>query len=82
VSERVARRICIAGEVSDVERREELRARARRLGLFGWGRLMEDGTLCAHAEGERAAVEEFVSSLSSVAAFDDVSERPARVEGH
>jgi len=75
-------RIGIAGEVSDLELREELRSRARRLGLFGWVRLMEDGTLCAHAEGERAAVEEFVSSLSFVAAFDDVSGRPVKFEGH
>jgi DNA ligase D-like protein (predicted 3'-phosphoesterase) len=82
VSERAARRICIAGDVSDLELREEVRSRARRLGLFGWVRLMEDSTLCAYAEGEPAAVEEFVSSLSSVAAFDDVSDRSARVEGH
>jgi DNA ligase D-like protein (predicted 3'-phosphoesterase) len=77
-------RISIAGGVSDPDLKlpEEVRSRARRLGLFGWVRLMEDGTLCAHAEGSRAAVEEFVSSLGSMPAIDDVSARPARVEGH
>ena len=43
---------------------------------------MEDGTLCVHAEGERSALDAFVSSLRSVAAFDSVSDRPVRVEGH
>jgi DNA ligase D-like protein (predicted 3'-phosphoesterase) len=38
--------------------------------------------LCAHAEGERSALEKFVSSLHSVPAFDSVSDRPVRVEGH
>lgn len=82
MSEREARRICIAGEVSDGVLREDVCSRARLLGLFGWVRLMEDGTLCVHAEGERSALEEFVSSLGSVAAFDSVSDRPLRAEGH
>jgi DNA ligase D-like protein (predicted 3'-phosphoesterase) len=43
---------------------------------------MEDGRLCAHAEGQRAALEELVSSLRSIAAVDSVTDRPVRVEGH
>jgi DNA ligase D-like protein (predicted 3'-phosphoesterase) len=43
---------------------------------------MEDGTLRAHAEGERLAIEELASSLRSMAAVDSVSDSPARVEGH
>jgi DNA ligase D-like protein (predicted 3'-phosphoesterase) len=43
---------------------------------------MEDGTLCAHAEGERLAIEELASSMRSIAAVDSVSDSPARVEGH
>jgi DNA ligase D-like protein (predicted 3'-phosphoesterase) len=43
---------------------------------------MEDGTLCAHAEGERLAIEELASSMRSMAAVDSVSDSPARVEGH
>lgn len=82
MSEPAARRICIAGEVSDLLLREDVRSRARRLGLLGWVRLMEDDTLCAHAEGERPAIEELASSLRSIAAVDSVSDSPARVEGH
>ena len=43
---------------------------------------MEDGTLCAHVEGKRDAIEELASSLRSLAAIDSVSDSPARVEGH
>jgi len=43
---------------------------------------MEDGTLCVHAEGEHAALEELVSWLRSTAPHDSVSDEPARVEGH
>jgi len=82
VSEPTARRICIVGEVSDQRLREEVSSRARRLGVLGWVRLMEDGTLCAHAEGERLAIEELASALRSIAAVDSVSDRTVRLEGH
>jgi DNA ligase D-like protein (predicted 3'-phosphoesterase) len=81
VSEPTARRICITGEVSDLLR-EDVRSRALRLGLLGWVRLMDDGSLCAHAEGERLAIEELASSMRSMAAVDSVSDSPARIEGH
>jgi DNA ligase D-like protein (predicted 3'-phosphoesterase) len=82
VSEPTASRICITGEVSDPLLREDVRSRARRLGLHGWVRLMEDGTLCAHAEGERPAIEELASCMRLIPAVDSVSQSPARVEGH
>lgn len=62
--------------------RAEVRSRARDLGLLGWVRLMEDGKLRVHAEGERRAIDELASSLRGWAAVDSVSEAPARVEGH
>jgi DNA ligase D-like protein (predicted 3'-phosphoesterase) len=71
-----AARICIAGDVS---LRETVRSRAVDLGLLGWVRLIEDGTLCVHAEGEPTGIEELVSYLGSIGA---VSSQPARVEGH
>jgi DNA ligase D-like protein (predicted 3'-phosphoesterase) len=43
---------------------------------------MGDGTLCVHAEGERSALEQLLSSLRSSADTDSVSERPVGVEGH
>lgn len=82
MSGRTARRICITGEVSDPLLREDVRSRALRLGLLGWVRLMEDGSLCAHVEGERGAIEELAASLRRIAAVDSVSDSPARVEGH
>src|SRR5207248_4422465 len=65
VSEAEARRISIGGEVSDLSLREDIRARADRLGVRGWVRLMEDGRLCVHAEGERDARERLVKWLRS-----------------
>jgi DNA ligase D-like protein (predicted 3'-phosphoesterase) len=50
-----------------------------QLGLLGWVRLMEDGTLCVHAEGDRTAIDELVSTLRSAGS---VGERTVRVEGH
>jgi DNA ligase D-like protein (predicted 3'-phosphoesterase) len=43
---------------------------------------MDDGTLCVHAEGERTALEQLLSSLRSSMDTGSVSERPVRVEGH
>ena len=82
VSQLTAKRISIAGEVSDLVLRDELCSRAHRLGLLGWVRLMEDGTLCMHAEGECDALNELVSSLHSLGVVDSVTDRPARLEGH
>jgi DNA ligase D-like protein (predicted 3'-phosphoesterase) len=44
--------------------------------------LADDGTLCVHAEGGRAALEELVSSLRSTSAVDSITQSPAKVEGH
>jgi DNA ligase D-like protein (predicted 3'-phosphoesterase) len=79
VSDRAAFRISIAGDVSDPALREDVRSRAVKLGLVGWVRLMEDGTLCVHAEGDRTAIDELVSTLRSAGS---VAERTVRVEGH
>jgi DNA ligase D-like protein (predicted 3'-phosphoesterase) len=79
MSDRAAARISIAGDVSDPRLREDVRSRAIELGLFGWVRLMEDGTLCVHAEGDRTAIDELDSTLRSIGS---VSERSMRAEGH
>ncbi len=75
-----ASRITITGGVSSL--RDEVRARAAELGLLGWVRLMEDGTLCVHAEGEPAAIEQLVSLMGSMAGVDSVSQRQVSAEGH
>jgi DNA ligase D-like protein (predicted 3'-phosphoesterase) len=79
MSDRAAVRISIAGDVSDPALREDVRSRAVKLGLLGWVRLMEDGTLCVHAEDDRTAIDELVSTLRSAGS---VAERTVRVEGH
>jgi DNA ligase D-like protein (predicted 3'-phosphoesterase) len=61
---------------------QEVRARAAALGLRGWIRLMEDGTVCAHVEGTAPALDEFLSWLRSRRGVDSVSERAVRSEGH
>jgi DNA ligase D-like protein (predicted 3'-phosphoesterase) len=75
-------RIVVAGKISRRSHRKDIRSRAQTLGLSGWVRLMDDGTLCVHAEGERSALEQLLSSLRSSAGVDSVSERPVPVEGH
>jgi DNA ligase D-like protein (predicted 3'-phosphoesterase) len=74
-----ATRITVAGDVAESGLREDVRSRAVQLGLLGWVRLMEDATLCVHAEGDRGAIDELLPWLRSVGS---VSERTARVEGH
>jgi DNA ligase D-like protein (predicted 3'-phosphoesterase) len=80
VGDATATRISIAGNVGSL--REEVRAQARALGVLGWVRLMDDGTLCVHAEGDRGAVERLAGGLESLAAAEAVQLRPVRVEGH
>ena len=77
-----ARRISAHGDVSDLSLREEARARALELGVRGWVRLMEDGSLCLHAEGSPAALDELTSWLGSLPAIDSVHETQVAVEGH
>lgn len=81
MAEPAALRVKIAGEITD-SLRERIRSHAQRLGLLGWVRLMEDGTMCVHAEGERFALDELLSGLRSLASVAAVTEQPARVEGH
>ncbi len=82
VSAPAAVRIAIAATGAEGPLREFVCSEGRRLGLFGWVRLMDDGTLCAHAEGPSSAIEHLTSTLRSKGGVDSVSERSVRVEGH
>ena len=77
-----ARRISVSGDVSDPALRAEVRARAVSLDVRGWVRLMDDGSLCVHAEGSAASVEQLASWLGSLTAVDSLQESPVAVEGH
>jgi acylphosphatase len=50
----------IRGKVQGVFFRESTRIEASRLGLTGWVRNRDDGSVEAVAEGEPAALEEFI----------------------
>ena len=60
MSERVARRLVIRGRVQGVWYRESMRQEAEALGVAGWVRNRLDGSVEAHVEGTRAAVDALV----------------------
>ena len=71
--------------VQGVGFRETARRRAAQLGLFGWVRNAENGTVLAHAEGPAAGVEDFVAFLHRGprgASVEHVEIAQASVEGH
>jgi DNA ligase D-like protein (predicted 3'-phosphoesterase) len=78
-------RAAIAGTVQGVGFREATRRRARELGLTGWVRNGDDGTVAVHAEGPSATIDALVSFLREGppgAAVVNVSVDDVRVEGH
>ncbi len=73
------------GRVQGVGFREATRRRALALGLLGWVRNEEDGSVAVHAEGGREAVEALLEWLGGGPAAAQVGELEARdvpVEGH
>jgi DNA ligase D-like protein (predicted 3'-phosphoesterase) len=77
-----AERISASGSVAGDALRDHVRARAVQLGLRGWVRLDEAGTLCAHLEGEPQSISELAIWLRSVDGIEAVAESPTRIEGH
>jgi DNA ligase D-like protein (predicted 3'-phosphoesterase) len=75
----------ISGHVQGVGFRESARRRAGQLGVLGWVRNEDDGTVAVHAEGPAPAVEQFAAFLRSGprgASVADAQIEPVRVEGH
>lgn len=75
-------RLSVAGSASAASLCEDVRARAARVGVQGWVRSTDDGTVSAHVEGGSAAVDELIEWLGALAGVDSVAERAVRVEGH
>lgn len=78
-------RAVASGRVQAVGFRDATRRRARELGLTGWVRNGDDGTVAVHAEGEEAAVEDLVAFLRegpSGAAVEGVTTEAVKPEGH
>jgi DNA ligase D-like protein (predicted 3'-phosphoesterase) len=75
----------IRGRVQAVGFRQAVRSRALELGVFGWVRNGEDGSVAVRAEGPPAALDAFVSFLRDgppSAAVADLALENVRVEGH
>src|SRR5258705_761013 len=78
-------RVVVAGTVQGVGFREATRRRACELGVMGWVRNAEDGTVVVHAEGPSAAVDTLVLCLHKGprgTAVLDVTADDVRAEGH
>jgi DNA ligase D-like protein (predicted 3'-phosphoesterase) len=78
-------RASVGGTVQGIGFRDATRRRARELGVLGWVRNADDGTVAVHAEGPSAAVEALIAFLHEGprgAAVVDVSADDVRVEGH
>jgi DNA ligase D-like protein (predicted 3'-phosphoesterase) len=56
-------RAVVSGSVQGVGFREATRRRARDLGVLGWVRNEDDGTVAVHAEGDADAVEQLLAFL-------------------
>jgi DNA ligase D-like protein (predicted 3'-phosphoesterase) len=85
VSGTVAFRAVVQGKVQGVAFRDAAVRRARALGVLGWVRNHEDGTVAVHAEGAPDALDAFAAWLHegpAPARVDGVALEPAKVEGH
>jgi len=78
-------RASVAGAVQGVGFREATRRRAVALGVQGWVRNAEDGTVALHAEGSPLALDELIAFLHEGprgASVAQVDVREVAVEGH
>ncbi len=78
-------RVVLRGRVQGVGFREAARRHAQLLGVMGWVRNADDGSVIAHAEGPSAAIEQLVSFLQAGPAGATVREAGVQevpVEGH
>ncbi|HEY6730204.1 MAG TPA: acylphosphatase [Solirubrobacterales bacterium] len=80
-----ALRVVVRGRVQGVGFREATVRRAEELGVLGWVRNGEDGTVLVHAEGAAAAVDGLAGFLEAgppAAAVESVAIESTKVEGH
>ena len=78
-------RATVRGRVQGVFFRKETVSRAQELGVLGWVRNEDDGSVLVHAEGPEAAVEELVAFLREGPPGAEVAEVEVdrvKVEGH
>jgi DNA ligase D-like protein (predicted 3'-phosphoesterase) len=85
MSSQRAMRVTLRGQVQAVGLRDATVARARELGLLGWVRNGEPGTVLVHAEGDApalAALAAFLHQGTAKSQVEDVAVEKVRVEGH
>jgi DNA ligase D-like protein (predicted 3'-phosphoesterase) len=78
-------RATVRGSVQGIGFRETARRQAEKLGVLGWVRNEDDGTVRVHAEGTQAAVEsllEFLREGPRGAAVASVEVEEVKPEGH
>lgn len=78
-------RVVVRGRVQGVGFREAARRRALELGVMGWVRNAEDGSVLVHAEGPPEAVGSLLAFLDEGprgAAVESVDTEDVEVEGH
>jgi DNA ligase D-like protein (predicted 3'-phosphoesterase) len=78
-------RVVVRGGVQGIGFRDATLRRARTLGVMGWVRNAEDGSVLVHAEGGAEAVEELLGFLRRgprLAWVEEVAVEPVAVEGH
>jgi DNA ligase D-like protein (predicted 3'-phosphoesterase) len=83
--EATAARVSVRGAVQGVGFRETAVRRARDLGVVGWVRNEDDGSVRVHAEGPPDAVAALVDFLGEGprgARVSEVETEPVKVEGH
>jgi DNA ligase D-like protein (predicted 3'-phosphoesterase) len=85
VTQTAAVRAVVRGRVQAVGFRDATLRRARGLGVLGWVRNGDDGTVLVHAEGPRDAVDALLGFLREGprgAQVGAVEAEPVKVEGH
>jgi DNA ligase D-like protein (predicted 3'-phosphoesterase) len=78
-------RASVSGGVQGVGFRESVRRRALELGVMGWVRNADHGTVAVHGEGSQTAVDaliEFLRTGPRGATVENVSVEETRPEGH
>jgi acylphosphatase len=78
-------RVAVRGQVQGVGFRYTTVERARELGVFGWVRNEDDGTVLVQAEGPEEGVDALVEWLGEGppgAEVDELDVDPNKVEGH
>jgi acylphosphatase len=78
-------RAVVRGQVQGVGFREATLRRGRELGLHGWVRNADDGSVLMHVEGAKPALEELLAFLAvgpPLARVSGVEREPVAPEGH